>query len=181
MEKLQASGEYTFFVSQAFQHRFLEPAGHFVLWKLTHAWDDDNELAHASRLFELLLKNDSLAVDSHLMMKGEDLKGALFIVRGALEAIESRYPIGDTKKSLILKYFHIMERGRGIGQHWLKQVVMPYYSKAGFADIYLSSSHPKSFGFYEKFGKEIASYTTPSDNGLLMREGKCFRISLSTG
>jgi hypothetical protein len=178
MQKLYTSGDWSFFLSQAFHPRFLEPTGHYVQWKLANHWDDYNELTHATWFFDEVQKKVPLEVDSHLLMKGEELKGALFIVRGNLPSIESRYPIPEPEKSLILKYFHIMEWGQGIGQRWLKEVIMPHYIKLGFTDIYLSSSHPKSFGFYEKFGNEIASYTSASDNGLLTREGKCYRVKI---
>ncbi|WP_339810558.1 hypothetical protein [uncultured Imperialibacter sp.] len=178
MQKLYTSGDWSFFLSQSFHPRFLAPTEHYVQWKLTNDWDDYNELTHATRFFDEAQKKPTLEVDSHLLMKGGKLKGALFILRGELATIESRYPIPEPEKSLILKYFHIMERGQGIGQRWLKEVIIPYYGKLGFADIYLSSSHPKSFGFYEKFGKEIATYTSASDNGLLTREGKCFRVAI---
>jgi hypothetical protein len=178
MQTLHIQGDWSFLVSKVFHPGFLVPTGHYVQWKLANDWDDYNELTHATRFFEGLKKKATLRLDSHLLMKGEELKGALFMVSGELANIESRYPIPEPENSLILKYFHIMERGKGIGQQWLKEVVVPHYKKLGFTDIYLSSSHPKSFGFYEKFGNEIASYTSPSDNGLVTREGKCFRVKI---
>ncbi|MEQ8414271.1 MAG: hypothetical protein RIB71_07380 [Imperialibacter sp.] len=178
MQTLYTSGDWSFLLSKVFHSEFLAPTGYYVQWKLANDWDDYNELTHATHFFNQLQKKAILGVDSHLLMKGEELKGALFMVHGELVTIESRYPIPEPEKSLILKYFHIMERGQGIGQRWLKEVIIPYYGKLSFTDIYLSSSHPKSFGFYEKFGKEIASYSSLSDNGLMTREGKCFRIGL---
>ncbi|WP_339793110.1 hypothetical protein [uncultured Imperialibacter sp.] len=178
MQKLYTSGDWSFFLSEVFHPRFLAPTGHYVQWKLANDWDDYNEMTHATRFFDEAQKKPTLEVDSHLLMKGEELKGALFIIHGDLPSVESRYPIPEPEKSLILKYFHIMERGQGVGQQWLKDVIMPHYIKLGFTDIYLSSSHPKSFGFYEKFGEQMASYTSASDNRLLTREGKCFRIAI---
>jgi len=42
----------------------------------------------------------------------------------------------------------------------------------------LHISHPKSFNFYEKIGKEMESYTKMSDNQLHERKCKTFSISL---
>ncbi|QKY68720.1 hypothetical protein [Lentibacillus sp. CBA3610] len=79
---------------------------------------------------------------------------------------------------LIFNYFHISQEGRGNGERWLKKVIMPYYKLKEYKAIYLKSSHPKSFSLYSRLGVEIGSYESNSDNHLMTRKGKIFKIPL---
>lgn len=169
----------TFEVADAFEPRFLAPVAHYVHGKLTSERDDYNELSHALRFFHQAGQSDSLWVDTHLIKQAGDLVGCVFLVGGAVDAIENRFHINTPEESLLLKYFHIVNKGQGLGQKWLNEVIIPHYRTRGFRHIYVSSSHPLSFGFYGRWGMEIASYSAPSDNGIYMRQGKSFVINLA--
>jgi hypothetical protein len=101
--------------------------------------------------------------------------GVLIIVGGDLKKLETKYDIKDD--SLLLKYFHITEKGNGYGSFWLRSVVIPHYRERGFKHIYVNSSHKDSFPFYKRLGSLIATYEQMSDNNLHCREGSCFLIN----
>jgi hypothetical protein len=168
--------EIIYSMSDAYEHGFLEPVGKYVLWKIKTAWDDYNELYHAVAFFEKVIKDKTIQIDSHLMIKGTELSGVVFILHGAIRRIETRMQIKDEQKSLLLKYFHIVEKGRGFGKNWLNKVILPYYKSKSFTKIYLASSHPDSFRFYEQFGGAIGEYSSKSDNQLFVRQGKFFML-----
>jgi len=180
MRTLFGNGELTFEVSRNFEPGFLKPVARYVLWKLQQKWDDYNELAHATRFFHHALNYPGVWVDSHLAKTNEILSGSVFLLGGHIAPLEGRYKIADPEHSLLLKYFHVVEKGHGTGQLWLKDVIFPHYRKQGFRHIYLSSSHPKSFQFYTRLGSEVGRYASKSDNGIYEREGRCFRIDLTT-
>ena len=85
--------------------------------------------------------------------------GCAFIVRGNIADNEGRYTIIEEKTALQIKYFHITEKGKGYGKNWLKEIIIPYYSELEYKRIYVNSSHPLSFAFYERLGERIANYT----------------------
>ncbi|HMQ89638.1 MAG TPA: hypothetical protein PKB07_18705 [Flavilitoribacter sp.] len=178
MHTISQKDNLRFQVIRGFQTGYLEPVAHFVCWKLKNDWDDYNELYHATKYFDGLLKNPNLWIDSHLIMHDDQIKGCLFLVGGAISGIEPKYPIEDEPTALSLKYFHILDKGRGLGRFWLNEVVMPYYAERGFKRIYVNSSHPQSFPFYLRFGEEICRYNKVSDIGGIPREGRSFLLKL---
>lgn len=171
-------GDQVFGISHSFQPHYLLPVAEFVLWKLKNDWDDYNELYHAARYFENIKSDESLQIDTHLIIVGKELKGVVFIISGKVRRLETKYAIEKEENALVLKYFHILDRGRGTGQFWLQEVIFPYYRNQGFERVYLNSSHPQSFNFYRKFGTHIGDYTQESDNGLFVRKGSSFEILL---
>jgi len=179
MTTLNSTDDLAFEVSDTFDIKYLEPVAKYVLWKLQHEWDDYNELTHAARFFHQAEANTEVWIDSHIAKKGEDIAGVAFVIGGKIGSLETRYETDDPERSLILKYFHIVDKGNGTGRHWLRNIIFPYYQKLGFGHIYLSSSHPKSFSLYSGLGVEIADYTSKSDNGIFERKGKCFRMDLA--
>ena len=101
------------------------------------------------------------------------------IVGGDIDTIVGEPDYQPDKNSLVIKYFHIVERGLGLGQLWMKSVLMPYYQKIGYDRFSVGSSHPMSFKFYEKLGaKQIHTCEKESDHGLLTREVKVYRIDV---
>ena len=178
IKELLTQGEMAFCLSDEYKPQFLEPVGKYVLWKLKICWDDYNELFHAAAFFEKVNRDKTIHIDSHLMFKKSELSGVVFILSGNLRSIEQRMQIKDEQYALLLKYFHIVEKGRGYGMTWLNEVILPYYNSKSFTRIYLASSHPDSFRFYEKFGCAIGEYYSKSDNQLFVRQGKYFMLEL---
>lgn len=178
INELLSQGEITYCLSDKYKPEFLYPIGEYVLWKLKTSWDDYNELYHAAAFFEKVGEDKAIQIDSHLLFINSGLSGVVFILYGNLRKIEKRMLIRDEQKSLLLKYFHIVEKGRGYGQNWLSKVILPYYKSMAYKDIFLASSHPDSFRFYEKFGRTIGQYCSKSDNQLYERQGKFFRLEL---
>lgn len=166
-----------FAVDTAFDFRYLSPVGQYVQWKLDYNhWDDYNELYHASKLVEDLKKHTDVWFDTHCLFRDNIIIGVLLIVGGNLKKLETKYDIKD--QSLLLKYFHIVDKGNGYGSFWLKSVILPHYKQKGYQHIFVNSSHPDSFPFYNRLGSPIANYEQMSDNRLYKREGSCFRINL---
>lgn len=177
-KELFEDGDRKFVFYDEYMPEFLEPVGKYVLWKLANAWDDYNELFHASAYFNKVITTNDLWINSHLMLNKADISGVAFIVGGNLRNIEKRIEIPDEDKSLLLKYFHIVDRGKGFGKKWLNNIIFPYYKNRGYQKIYIGSSHPESFLLYEKFGKCIYEYNSLSDNKLHQRKGRFFEIDL---
>jgi hypothetical protein len=153
--------------------------GKFVLWKLKNDWDDYNELYHASAFFEKVAADKGLWIEPHLMINENELAGVVFIIGGTITSIETRMNIQDEFRSLLFKYFHIIDKGKGLGKKWMKDIIFPYYKNLGYRSIYISSSHPKSYPLYEKYGKCIGTYSAFSDNKLFERNGKFFEVHLN--
>ncbi|MDN3595217.1 hypothetical protein [Zunongwangia endophytica] len=168
-----------YYLSNDIDPLYFSPILAFVKYKLEVNWDDYNEFFHACRLFENLKKNDQVIVDSHLLFKDGNLIGCAFIVRGNIADLEERYKITEEKMALQIKYFHITEKGNGYGKNWLKDVIIPYYSELQYKRIYVNSSHPLSFPFYERLGEKIANYTQHSDNNLRERKGASFLLRIA--
>lgn len=176
---LHNNQEIKCYVDTEFDIRYLSPVQKFVQWKLeSNKWDDYNEFYHASKLIEQLKTHNDVWFDSHLLFKEDKIIGVLFIVGGKISQLEKKFSIGKEDESLLLKYFHIVEKGNGYGSLWLKSVIMPYYRGKGFKQIYLNSSHKDSFPFYSRLGIKISEYRQESDNRLNKRDGSSFLIKL---
>jgi hypothetical protein len=166
-----------FKVYSKFENRLFLPIGKYVNWKLENNWDDYNELYHAIKYIESLNNIDGVWYEIHAIEEKEEIKGVVTIVGGDLSKLGIKFNF-NKDKTLLLKYFHIIEKGKGYGSYWLKSIIIPYYLDKGYNEIQVSSSHPKSFDFYRKIGSEIESYTKISDNELYERKCKSFLISI---
>ncbi|MEH6705323.1 MAG: hypothetical protein V7691_11045 [Galbibacter orientalis] len=178
MQELGRKGTVVFYIHAIFHYNFLLPIGKYVNWKLKNDWDDYNELYHAIQYIENIKKQENIWFETHTMEKNNTVIGVVLIVGGALDQIEGElinYPID---KTLLLKYFHVVDKGNGYGTYWLHNVILPLYKNRGFEYLLVSSSHPKSFNFYRKLGKEVRTAVKKSDNGFFQRIVKSFCILL---
>ncbi|MFD2827086.1 hypothetical protein ACFSYG_11420 [Leeuwenhoekiella polynyae] len=166
-----------FILHQSFSSPLFSPISNYVSWKLENNWDDYNELYHAVNYIENLKQTAGVWFDIHTLERKGSIIGVLTVVGGELEklGIEGE---ADLKETVLLKYFHIVEKGMGHGSYWLNTIIFPYYSSKDYAKMLISSSHPKSFNFYNKLGKEVKHYTKRSDNNLHERICKTFLINL---
>ncbi|MFY0687366.1 MAG: hypothetical protein JXQ90_09385 [Cyclobacteriaceae bacterium] len=178
MKILKQANDYQYVIRPYFKHEYLDPIAKYVSWKLANNWDDYNELHHACRLVHAYDNNDNIKVDVHNILKEDEIIGLVLMASGHIDKVETRYAIENPKKSLLLKYFHITEKGSGLGTYWLQEELIPYYASMGFRHIYINSSHPLSFPFYLKFGNQISTYDQQSDNNLFRRKGACFKINI---
>jgi hypothetical protein len=179
MEALLEKENKKFILEKKFNIRNLAPVGSYVQWKLENEnWDDYNELYHATRLTENLQKDSDVWFETHSLLKNDSVVGVLLIVGGKIKKLERKYQIENERQSLLLKYFHIVDKGQGLGSFWLSSVIIPHYRAKGFRQIYVNSSHKNSFRFYSRFGSLIGTYEQVSDNNLYKREGSCYKISL---
>ncbi len=168
-----------FLVDTNFDIKYLSPVQKYVQWKLeNNKWDDYNELYQASKMIERLKTQENIWMETHLLLKNEAITGVLLIVGGEIKKLENKYSVEDQEHSLLLKYFHIVDKGKGLGSYWLKSVILPYYEGKGFRQIYLNSTHPDSFPFYKRLGSVISQYEQPSDNNLFKRLGNSFLINI---
>lgn len=176
---LSTNQELEFYIDKKFNIKYLSPILRFVQWKLeNNKWDDYNELYHASRLIKMLKTHDDIWLDSHLLFKSNKMIGVLFIVGGNVSKLVENISIRIENKSLLLKYFHIVEKGNGFGSLWLRSVVIPYYGEKGYKQIYVNSSHKDSFPFYSRLGEKISDYKQESDNQINKRCGSSFLIKI---
>ncbi|MBT32935.1 MAG: hypothetical protein CMO01_25030 [Thalassobius sp.] len=176
MDILQQREHEEFVLHKEFDIKLLSPIANYVNWKLNNDWDDYNELYHVAQLVNQIEKNPELWFHTHTIQKSGLPVGVLLIVGGKITAIEES--IEDEARTLLLKYFHIVEKGKGYGSHWLNSVIFPHYKALGYKKIFVSSSHKKSFSFYSKLGEFVKDYSKTSDNQLFKREGKSFLLSL---
>lgn len=166
-----------FMLHTDFNSEFLLPIGQYVNWKLLNNWDDYNELYHAVQFIVTIKDVDGVWFETHTIEKDEAITGVIIMVGGNVNQVE---PNGDLeeKQTLLLKYFHIVDKGKGLGTYWLNSVIKPHYADRGFRHILVSSSHPQSFNLYGKIGKEVRTFTKQSDNGLFTRLCKSFLIPI---
>ncbi|MBC6611552.1 hypothetical protein H8B15_11490 [Hymenobacter sp. BT507] len=179
MQVLSHRNTEEFVVYKEFNYTYLTPINKYVQGKLEeNRWDDYNELYHAIKLVETVQRAPDLWMETHCLIRQETILGVLLILGGEIDKIETKYPIPNKNNSLLLKYFHIIEKGKGYGSHWLNSVVLPYYKERNYKQIYINSSHVNSFPFYQRLGSQIIDYQQSSDNGLYQRQGKSFLITL---
>ena len=168
-----------FSLHKAFDVNYLDPVRHYVNWKrATNRWDDYDEYQRAIDFLAGLQERPSIWFDTHILTADDTVSGVLLIVGGGISSIENRFKIDAEEQSLLLKYFHIVNKGKGVGSFWLSSVIIPHYHAKKFRQIYVSSSHEQSFPFYERLGLCIADYQQLSDNRIFQRQGKCFVIKI---
>lgn len=165
-----------FVLHETFENRLLRPVGEYVNWKLVNGWDDYNELFHCSKFIEELKNRAAVWWHTHTIEKDNIVTGVLLIVGGEIDV-----SLGHSSKeeTVLLKYFHVQDKGKGLGSYWLQSVIMPYYRIQRYREILVSSSHPRSFNFYSKLGVEVDSNTKRSDNDLYDRDVKTFSIPIT--
>jgi len=179
MDILREEKSAQYCCSKNFSYEYFTPISRFVHLKIEqNIWDDYNELYHAVNLVEKLKMEPGIWFDTHWIVQDENITGVMVIVGGNIKTLEKKYVIENENDSLLLKYFHIVDKGKGYGSFWLGSVIIPYYKSKGYRNIYVNSSHEKSFPFYKRFGSVIATYERMSDNGLFKREGNSFLIRI---
>jgi len=172
-----------FGVATEFDSKYLTPLIQNLQYKVENEWDDYNEVYHCCNLMEKVRKNTDMHMDYHVMVKDENYVGIALVTRGQIEYdtfFKEPLPIleNNTNNVLILNYFHISIEGRGNGQRWLKEIIMPYYQSRNYKTIYVKSSHQKVFSLYSRLGEVIGEYSSSSDNQLFERTGKIFKVTL---
>lgn len=177
MKVLGEKEDARFVLHTDFKSEFLLPIGQYVNWKLLNNWDDYNELYHAVQFLVTIRDIDGVWFETHTIEKDEAIRGVIIMVGGKVKQVEPYCDL-EEKYTLLLKYFHIVDKGRGLGTYWLNSIIKPHYADKGFRHILVSSSHLQSFNFYEKMGKEVRTFTKHSDNGLFIRLCKSFLISI---
>lgn len=182
MEIIHKKNDIDFGIATEFNSKYLTPIINNLLFKAENEWDDYNEVYHCSSLIENVRKSKDMNMDFHIMRKDEKYLGIALVTKGTIDYktfFKEPIPINEKNKDvLIFNYFHISEEGRGNGQIWFRDIIMPYYKSKHFKTIYVKSSHEKVFSMYNRLGEEIGEYTSSSDNQLFVRKGKVFRISL---
>lgn len=179
---LHENSELRYWVTDTFEGNMLVPIIKNMLYKAENDWDDYNEVYHCCQFIEAIRKNPSIKMDFHYIKKGEETIGVGLMTYGEINTLTSfpaDFSIPDSiENALAFSYFHVSPEGRGIGEHWLRDIILPYYAEQGFASMYVKSSHPRVYSLYKRLGEHIASYRRENDNGLYHRDGEIFRISL---
>lgn len=171
-----------FGVTTEFNSKYLTPIIQNLLFKVENEWDDYNEVYHCRNLIESVKNIKDMNMDFHIMMKDKKYLGIALVSKGNIDYnifFKEPIPLKENNNDvLIFNYFHISQEGRGNGQLWFKDVIMPYYKSKNFKTMYVKSSHQKVFSLYSRLGEEIGEYTSNSDNQLFVRKGKVFKITL---
>jgi hypothetical protein len=182
MKIIQKINDIYFGVTTEFNSKFLTPIIKNLLFKAENEWDDYNEVYHCCKLIESVKKNKDITMDFHVMMRDDKYMGIALVSRGSIDYnvfFKEPIAISENKNEiLIFNYFHISQEGRGNGQTWFRDIIIPYYKSQNFKALYVKSSHPKVFSLYSRLGEGIGEYSGSSDNGLFERKGKIFKISL---
>lgn len=178
MTTLFLSGERQYAVTTRFDPRYLAPVASFVKWKRAHQqWDNYDEHVHAMQFCNELNREPRCWLETHVAYNRDVQVGVMLMAGGELTHLEKRFM--PEPMSLLLKYFHVADRGQGIGSQWLDTVVMPHYRERGFLRMYVCSTHPASFPFYSRRGRVIGEYTRQSYEGDCPWSGRCFMIPLT--
>ena len=171
-----------FWVADTFSGKMLTPILKNALYKAETAWDDYDEVYHCCHLIESVKRDPKMVMDFHYFSRVQSIVGVGLVTHGLIDVplffpdtIQFLEPID---KILIFNYFHIAPEGRGNGEHWLRDIILPYYYGKSFEAFYVKSSHPKVFSLYDRLGQQIGEYSSKSDNGLQIRPGKIFRIPI---
>ena len=182
MELLKKNDSLEYFVEKGFSPKYLEPIAKNVLWKIRNKWDDYNEVSHCCKFIESVRESRDIWIETHFIKNDSKILGVIFVTGGKVDLnqlfkLNLPYQFQEGK-SIIISYFHIIPEARGVGEEWLRNVVIPYYREKGIEEIFIKSSHLKAFSLYARLGKEIETYTTQSDNRLYSRKGKIFLMKI---
>lgn len=172
-----------FTVSDIFEGRMLEPVAENVLDKVRGEWDDYDEVRHCTGLIEAVRRGGGMRMDFHCMVREGAHLGLGLVSYGKLERalfFPDSFEVPDPlERIVVFNYFHISRGGRGNGERWLREVILPHYAGRGFGALYVKSSHPRVFPLYGRLGEQAGEYAGRSDNGLYERRGRIFRILLA--
>ena len=168
--------------SEVFSPSMLTPIARNLTEKLKHDWDDYNELAHCLDLIEETRRLPDAHMVFHTAERGEEVVGTLIVTTG-MGFLAERFPPGlsvdmPESRCAALNYFHVSPDARGIGERWLREIVLPSVAAMGKDLVLVKSSHPRAFSLYRRLGSEVGSYSVRSDHGLFTREGRIFAIPL---
>ncbi|MFV0394244.1 MAG: hypothetical protein ACK5LC_07600 [Coprobacillaceae bacterium] len=180
MKTLHQKSNFYFNISNSFKSQFMIPVFNNCIIKAKEEWDDYNEAYHFSQLVNTLQQNKDITTDYHYLLKDDSYVGIMMISYGSNNTTNMSLPnsIHMKQNSIVLNYFHISQEGRGNGEYWLRNIIIPYYKNKGFKTLYVKSSHSKVFSLYSRLGVEIAQYQSISDNNIHVRSGKVFEITL---
>ncbi|WP_041139406.1 hypothetical protein [Beduini massiliensis] len=177
---LRKEEEYRFELHHTFKGEFLSPIIMNLNDKFVNHYDDYDEVYHCNQKIHQIMALPNVTLDFHVLYKNNQCIGIALITHGQVNSeklLDQKNLIESPQESIILNYYHIYEKGHGLGTRWLKEIIFPYYKSFGKHAMYLKSSHAKAFPFYLRMGQKIGTYKTKSDNGLFIREGQLFKIS----
>lgn len=179
---LYENSGFKYSVTDAFESDMLVPITRNLLYKVENEWDDYNEVYHCWQLIETVRNSLNMKMDFHFIRSGQQTVGVGLVTYGVID-MHTFFPDSFTMDesvdgTLIFSYFHICSEARGTGEHWLRDIILPYYKEKGFVSLYVKSSHPKVFSLYSRLGECVGEYSSKSDNDLYVRQGKIFRIRL---
>lgn len=171
-----------FYLTDTFWGELLAPVIKNLLWKAEHDWDDYDEAAHCCRLVERVRQKPEMQMDFHYIKKDGVHVGLAAVTYGEIDK-QLFFPLDidlpdALNKIIMFNSFHVSAEGRGNGEHWMRDIIIPHYAAQGFWALYVKSSHPKVFSLYGRLGEVVGTYTSKSDNGLFEREGRIFRVPL---
>lgn len=179
---LHQEGTLEFLVSDTFDGTMLSPILQNLLVKAETGWDDYDEVYHCCQLVEAVRRDSTLHMEFHTLRREGHRVGIGLVTSGRIICPlffpDSLLPAEPVEGLLMFNYFHVAPSERGVGGRWLKDVILPHYAAQGYRAVYVKSSHPKVFSLYGQLGTEVGTYTARSDNGLYVRPGRLFRISL---
>lgn len=179
---IKKENELGFWVTDTFSGKMLRPILMNTLYKAETAWDDYDEVFHCCQLIEAVRQNPKMTMEFHYITLKQQLVGIGLVSSGKIDK-SLFFPAGFNppeamEKILLFNYFHISPEGRGNGEHWLRDIILPSYSGRCYEAFYVKSSHPKVFSLYGRLGLQVGNYSCKSDNGLYIRQGKIFKIPL---
>jgi hypothetical protein len=171
-------------LSHQFSGEMLSPILENLLDKARTGWDDYDEVFHCCQLIQAVAQDPDLHMDFHTLRHSGQTVGLGLMTAGKVNCPlffpKGLAPTDPESSVLLFNYFHISPTARGVGEQWLREILLPHYAQQGFHAVYVKSSHPKVFSLYSRLGDAVGHYSTPSDNGLFVRSGTLFRIPLSS-
>jgi len=170
INKLVAKSNKVEFVPDEFSgsdlEPFLNPLKHFNLDKQNSkdGYDDYNEYQHA----KIGLLETKFPFLIYYITNKKEVVAVAFFTRN----------LDFPQPSIKLSWFHIMKNFRGLGKRWLNEVILPDLKTSGEKDMFIISSHPRSWNFYDSMGERIGSYERMSDNSLYKRQGVKWKVDI---
>ena len=169
-------------LSYRFRGEMLSPIIENLLLKARTDWDDYDEVYHCCQRIHTVEETSSLHMAFHTLRQEARTVGIGLMTGGAVRSSlffpEGLLPPASEGRILVFNYFHISPDARGVGEWWLRDVILPRYRALGYAAVYVKSSHPKVFSLYQRLGEAVGQYRAFSDSGRFVRPGKLFRLPL---
>lgn len=176
---LHENKDFKYYVTDIFNSKMLIPIVKNIRCNKENEWYDYNEMQRCHTLINSIHET-GLKLDFHSICKGEDMVGIGIIAHGTENVTfafpKTFHPAEEADSIVICSQLHFPVEKLDMGNYWLENIILPYYSEKGFEALYVKSSYFKAISLQRGLGKRMEQYH--NDTGLKPQAERIYRIQL---